>query len=328
MNIVERLSRLMETVDTWLWHSIFGDEDYMGLHPPAALRLRILSRLPVHFVASETCAQPIFIVGCPRSGTTLLYRILERAPNLRSLGQESHWIWEYLHPPEQSPDHSQRLTASDLRPRSERFIRACYGAAFDTDRFVDKCPTNTLRIEALRAVFPKAIIVGITRNGPDNVSSLIDTWTDPDRFQGFSVPKELNIEGYSGDKWVHVLPPGWQLYTDAPIEEVCAHQWNVLNQALLDAESRLPTDDFVRIRYESLLQRPVETIASLFDRLQLDLTDDVESHVRSLDQHVVNTKTKPQIGKWRDRNPKRVACILPTIRPVMEKLRYNVPNPV
>ena len=141
------------------------------------------------------------------------------------------------------------------------------------------------------------------------------------------MPKELTIDGYAGDKWVHVLPPGWQQYTDAPIEEVCAHQWNVLNQALSDAESRLPTDDLVRIRYESLLQRPVETIHSLFDRLQLSWTNDVESHVRSLDQHVVNTKTNPQLGKWRDRNPERVARILPTIRPVMEKLGYNVPNP-
>ena len=175
MDMTERLSRLAKTVDTWLWHSIFGDEDYMGLHPPAALRLRILSRLPVQFVASETCTRPIFIVGCPRSGTTLLYRILERAPNLRSLGQESHWIWEYLHSPEQSSDHSQKLRAADLTPRSKWFIKACYGAAFGTNRFVDKCPTNALRIGAIRAVFPEAIIVGLTRNGPDNVSSLIDT---------------------------------------------------------------------------------------------------------------------------------------------------------
>jgi hypothetical protein len=46
-----------------------------------------------------------------------------------------------------------------------------------------------------------------------------------------------------------------------------------------------------------------------------------------LDQHVVNTKTNPQLGKWRDRNPERVARILPRIRPLMEKLGYSVPTP-
>ena len=325
--MVPSLNRLAEALDGWAWRLIFGEADYMQLHPPIDLRVRILGRLPIQFVAPTVCRRPIFIVGCPRSGTTLLYRILEGAPGLRSLGQESHWIWEYLHPPKQSPSHSQWLRAADLTPRSKRFIRACYGAAFGTDRFVDKCPTNALRIGAIRTVFPDAVIVGLTRNGPDNVSSLIDTWTDPDRFQGFSVPKDLDIEGYVGDKWVHVLPPGWQQYTDAPIEEVCAHQWNVLNRSLLDAETRLPTDDFVRIRYESFLQHPVETIHSLFDRLQLTWTDDVESHVRSLDQHVVNTKTNPRLGKWRGRNPERVSRILPEIKPVMEELGYSVPNP-
>ena len=70
-----------------------------------------------------------------------------------------------MHPPRQSPNHSQALDASDLTPRSRRFIKACYGAAFGTERFVDKCPTNTLRTDAIRSIFRNAVIVGLTRNG-------------------------------------------------------------------------------------------------------------------------------------------------------------------
>lgn len=299
----------------------------MRLHPPLRIRLRMLSRFPLRYVSPKTCRRPIFIVGCPRSGTTLLYDVLRRSPAAKALGQESHWIWEYLHPPREAPDHSQALEASDLTPRSRRFIQACYGAAFGTRRFVDKCPTNALRIEAIREVFPDAIIVGLTRNGPDNISSLIDTWTDPDRFQGFDVPRELNIEGYGRDKWVHVLQPGWQQYTDASIEQVCAHQWQALNRALINAKARLSSDAFMRVRYESLFKQPVETLHTLFDRLGLAWTENVDSHVRSLDQHVVNTNSTPQLGKWRRRNPRRVSHVLADIEATMNALDYPVPNP-
>jgi hypothetical protein len=321
------LSHLAKAADDWIWKRLFGTEDYMGLHPPVGLRLRMLARMPVQLIAPETCKRPIFIIGCPRSGTTLLYNLLQRAPELKFLGQESHWIWEYCHPPRQAADHSQVLKGGDVTGRSRRFIRACYGAAFGADRFVDKCPTNALRIDAIRTVFPDAVIIGLTRNGPDNISSLIDTWTDPDRFQGFEVPEDLGIDGYDGDKWVHVLPPGWQQYTNASIEKVCAHQWRMLNRALLNAKSNLPSEKFIRVRYESFFENPVETYEALFDKLGLTWTNEVQSHVRSLDQHVVNTKTNPQLGKWRTRNPRRVSNVLGEIEPVMNTLGYSMPNP-
>ncbi len=312
------------SLDDWVWQLVFGEADYMHLHPPLGLRFRILAHLPLQLVSPKSCQRPIFVVGCPRSGTTLLYNLLQQAPELKSLGQESHWIWEYFHPPSQTPDHSQFLKGSDVTDRSRGFIRACYGAAFGTNRFVDKCPTNALRIDAIRTVFPDAVIIGITRNGPDNISSLIDTWTDPDRFRGFEVPRDLDIDGYNKDKWVHVLPPGWQQYTNASIEKVCAHQWRMLNRALMNAKSNLSADKFIRVRYESFFEDPVETYEALFEELGLTWTNEVQSHVRSLDQHVVNTKTSPQLGKWRTRNPKRVSNVLDEIEPMMDTLGYSV----
>jgi hypothetical protein len=152
----------------------------MRLHPPVALRLKIAARFPAQWLAPTSCEAPIFIVGCPRSGTTLLFSILHRSAHLSSFRQESHWVWEFMHPPRRRHDHSQVLCAEDLTPRSQRFIRACYGAAFGRQRFVDKCPTNALRIGAIKRVFPDAQIVCLMRNGPDNVSSLIDTWLSTD----------------------------------------------------------------------------------------------------------------------------------------------------
>lgn len=320
MNYFRDLAR---DLDAWAWQSVFGEADYMQLHPPVGLRLKMLSRFPGQLISPSRCERPIFIVGCPRSGTTLLYNLLKQVPGIQSLGQESHWIWEYFHPPCRSSDYSQVLREDDLTFQSRRFILACYGAAFGTHRFVDKCPTNTLRIGAIRALFPSARIVALTRNGPDNISSLIDTWTDPERFTGFDVPLNLDIDGYNNNKWVHVLQPGWQEYTAASIEEVCAHQWRTMNQAVLDAEAQLPGDAFYRVRYEAFFDSPVRTLRSLVEQLDLPFSDDLEVYVSSLNQHVVNTKSSPKLGKWRSRNPTRVSHIFAEIEDTMGRLGYK-----
>jgi hypothetical protein len=314
------MSSILRLLDEFVWHSIFGPADYMGLHPPLALRLKIAARFPLNYVSPSTCRAPVFVVGCPRSGTTLLFNILERSAHLSSFRQESHWVWEFMHPPEHRNDHSQRLHAEDLTSRSERFIRACYGAAFGRGRFVDKCPTNSMRIGAVKEIFPEAKIVCITRNGPDNVSSLIDTWRDPDNFLGFEVPEGLNIEGYDRQKWVHLLQPGWQAYTERSIEEVCAHQWITVNRILRRAKGHVDDADWLDVRYEKLIESPVPLVSDLFNQLGLPMENSVQQFAGNLSQNVVNTSTPPGIGKWRRRNPERIRRVMPMLASAMEEL--------
>ncbi|WP_251961517.1 sulfotransferase family protein [Salinibacter ruber] len=322
-HVMPNLRETLRHLDDRAWRWIFGEADYMGLHPPLSLRLKIAARLPAQWIAPTSCKEPIFIVGCPRSGTTLLFGIFHRSSHLSSFRQESHWVWEFMHPPRNRSDHSQVLRAEDLTERSQRFIQACYGAAFGQNRFVDKCPTNSLRIGAIKHIFPDAKIVCLTRNGPDNVSSLIDTWTSTDRFAGFDVPEELNISGYGRQKWVHLLEPGWQEYAQRPIEEVGAHQWTTVNNMLQEEKETVDDRDWIEVRYEGLLEDPLSTISDLFDKLNLPLESEVADYVDALDDNVVNTSTQPDIGKWQWRNPDRVRRVMDMIRPVMEQLGYS-----
>lgn len=65
---------------------------------------------------------PVFIIGCPRSGTTLLYRLLSEAPPLWSIGGESRHIIERFHHPSAKGWESGTLTEDDPTPESRRFI--------------------------------------------------------------------------------------------------------------------------------------------------------------------------------------------------------------
>ena len=74
---------------------------------------------------------PVLIVGCPRSGTTLLYNILSEVSSLWSIGYESKEIIERFHHPSTKGWISGALEASDLTPTSRVYILCAFerGAA-------------------------------------------------------------------------------------------------------------------------------------------------------------------------------------------------------
>jgi hypothetical protein len=65
---------------------------------------------------------PVLIIGCARSGTTLLYNILSEVSSLWSIGYESKAIIERYHSPEKKGWDSGVLTAEDLTADSREFI--------------------------------------------------------------------------------------------------------------------------------------------------------------------------------------------------------------
>lgn len=66
---------------------------------------------------------PVFIIGCPRSGTTLLYTLLAEVNTLWSIGGESKAIIERYHHPSVKDWESGALNAADVTPQSRAYIR-------------------------------------------------------------------------------------------------------------------------------------------------------------------------------------------------------------
>lgn len=69
---------------------------------------------------------PVLIIGCPRSGTTLLYQILAESPELWSIGYESKAIIERYHHPAVKGWESGALLAEDLTAESRSYIRQAF----------------------------------------------------------------------------------------------------------------------------------------------------------------------------------------------------------
>jgi hypothetical protein len=268
---------------------------------------------------------PVFVIGAPRSGTTMLFGLLDRSPHLASLGVESHLLWDMYHPIERSGWISHAVDAQGVKGGERRALAWTIDRVTGGTRYLDKFPRNCLRVPYLNALYPDAVFVYIRRDGRAAVSSLISAWRTPGRFgAGTALPTPISIAGYSGTNWKFLVPPGWREYTTGhTLAEVCAFQWVSANAAVLDARAAIDPARWIDLSYEDLVASAPARVAEVLERLQLP-PDGVMEWASELPAHVSRTATTaPRPDKWRDENPAEVESVLPVIAPIMQRLGYG-----
>jgi hypothetical protein len=267
---------------------------------------------------------PVLIVGCPRSGTSLLLQALLAGGDLRSVQSEGHVLWDEFHHPRDRGWDSDALGAEDVTQREQEYVYRAIRMVVRDKRFVDKTPESCLRIPYLDALFPDATFVFLRRRAAANVSSLMEAWHARPRFVKYRLPERLTGLGQlSGDRWSFTLVPGWRDLLDAPLEKICARQYVASNEAVL--ESRAYTDDarWVDVFYEELVARPTDEIRRLYTALDLPYTDEAEAFAAALPESVSTTSlTEPRADKWREQHGAEIERILPLVGATEDRLGY------
>ncbi|HVA44011.1 MAG TPA: sulfotransferase [Acidimicrobiales bacterium] len=145
-------------------------------------------------------SHPFFIVGSPRSGTTLLRLIFDSHPGL-AVPEESHFVvglaarrlrlagrpglaLERMLAHPHLVEHWDvdpavlRLGAEQLEPRTlgeaERAVFAAYAAAHGKRRWGDKTPGYAAHIGLVSTTFPDAVFIHIIRDGREVAASLVE----------------------------------------------------------------------------------------------------------------------------------------------------------
>lgn len=111
----------------------------------------------------------IFIVGLPRSGTTLLHQMISKKENIFGLG-ELIFFNEYItNLINKNNDKDMINISNDIKKNFNKLIK---DINFQEEILVEKTPDNFLWIGILKLIFPKAKIIHISRNLKDNIFSL------------------------------------------------------------------------------------------------------------------------------------------------------------
>ena len=198
-------------------------------------------------------------------------------------------------------------------------------------RIIDKTPPNCFRIEYLASLYPDAKFIYITRNGIDNVSSLMNAWRSKKKFQ-FTYRKYLEeylspledgsyfkIDGYKGDVWKFAMPEGWENYRDKPLAEVCAFQWLKTHEAAIDSFSKIDDKRIIRIKFEDLMQNTRENISELCEFLEINFSPKMQQIVNEMP--LVNTFSPASKHKARKNQPD-LERIAPLLDEMQERLGY------
>lgn len=224
--------------------------------------------LPPRAPAADECV-PIFLVGAPRSGTTLAAELLGRSPQILNRG-ELDWLPHYA---------EQIAVAGKPTPESfERVAQAYLGKLRQEERevrwFVDKQPLNFLHVDLIRALFPQAWIVHCRRSSRDTALSI---W-----MQHFG-STEYRF-AYDFDDIAAVL-------------QGCSR---LMAKARQDVGARV-----LEVRYEELVRRPQAVVDALADAIGVPRFDCGTPEER---RHAIGTASVWQarqpvytraIGRWR-----------------------------
>jgi tetratricopeptide (TPR) repeat protein len=147
---------------------------------------------------------PIFIVGMPRSGTTLTEQILANHHKIAAGGEIDFWLRGSGKPGMLEPDA--------VRDYLGLLARLSFGAA----RVTDKMPFNFLLLDRIKRLFPNARIVHCRRNPVDTALSIYFTRFTPStsfaQISNFAYDRKHIVRAYRAylrlmEHWRGVLSP-------------------------------------------------------------------------------------------------------------------------
>jgi hypothetical protein len=273
--------------------------------------------------------EPFFLVGYPRSGTTLLRVMLASHPRLWIPG-ETGFI-PFLRVPHDRPlsrgevrravRHIARLNREWsevvleapaledelVEPRLAELLDALYRRRMRDSgavRWGDKSPLYVLHMPALASIFRDARFVHIVRDGRDVACSAVAKW-------GKRFPERLYLdETYVLLRWAEAVRGGRA------------------------AGGRLGSDRYHELRYEELVRQPEASLQAVCDFLGEELHEDMLHHERlarrliAADSHaeVRQPTSSSRVGRWRrDLSPLGVYTADRLVGPLLDELDYERP---
>ena len=245
-----------------------------------------------------------FLVGFPRSGTTLLDRMLSAHPDIEVLEEKS--LFSFLHQDWSEPGTLEAL--ADVNEAQITDAREIYRREMSRHRrqpqkslVIDKLPLNLAYLFLIHRLFPEAPVVFLQRHPLDVCISCY--------FQAFELEASM---AYFLD-----------------IQHTAQYYNAVMQVAALSMDQ--VGNPLHRLRYEDLVAAPKDQLKALLNFLALEWDDSMLEYRQQDGIDTSNTPSYQQvsqplhtrsIGKWRHYS-KQLESVLPVLQPWVERFGYQ-----
>lgn len=250
--------------------------------------------------------EPVFFVGFPRSGTTLMEQVLKAHPDLITTDERSPLYavsQEIRRSPRGYPAGLDRFNNADINRLRQYFHDFCRDNTGDlsSKKLVDKSPMNIVNMALAKLLFPRAKFIVSLRDPRDAcLSCFMQKFAPNDAMANFLDIKTTGLayEAVMG-LWLHfrtLLAGSWMEY-----------------------------------RYEDLVENFDDTVLRVVDFIGVGWHEDINSYRQAAKQRVISTPsyrdvTAPvdshAVARWR-RYEKHLAPILPVLDPFVRTFGYE-----
>lgn len=224
-------------------------------------------------------ALPIFIVGMPRSGSTLVEQILSSHPQVYGAGELKYlnnliqWPVKNQQTTVSYPDNILQITPEICRAITDKYIAYLRRFSPHAIRITDKMPHNFIAIGLIHALFPNAKIIHVKRNPIDTCLSCYTKLFTHGQLYSYDLTElgqyyqcyELIM-----NHWRHILPSNTWLDIEYEVivnnleaeaqrlMEFCDLAWDPACLAFYQSKRQVRTASFVQVRqpvYTSSVER-------------------------------------------------------------------------
>ena len=170
---------------------------------------------------------PIFILGMPRSGTTLVEQIISSYPGVHGAGELVDLAAILRHDIAGAvfPDNLHSLDQARLTAWGAEYVAGLQRRAPDARRITDKMPANFLAVGLIHLMLPNAKIIHVNRNPVDTcLSCFTQLFKDGQEFTYDLAELGRYYVDYARlmEHWRKVLPDG--AFLDVRYEDIVADQ--------------------------------------------------------------------------------------------------------
>jgi tetratricopeptide (TPR) repeat protein len=228
-------------------------------------------------------SEAIFILGMPRTGTTLVERILSSHSEVYAAGELNNFAAEMMRSmrdlagdKKMARDELVRLSAKlDYKELGDSYIRSTRPFTGHTSRFIDKLPLNYLYVGLIRLALPNARIVNLVRDPMDTC---------------YAIYKQLFIDAYPFSYDLEELAHYYVAY-----HGLMEHWHSVIPGAVYPVEYEKIVDD-LEVEAKALLK-----YCDLdFEPQCLTYYENREASTTASTTQVRKPVYKSSVGRWRD----------------------------
>lgn len=247
---------------------------------------------------------PIFIIGCGRSGTTLLGKTLAKHKDIRYL-HEPRKIWSNIFPETDiwSPKCFNSkgklvLDALDADHKRSVKLRKLFQYELKKSRrkiLVEKLPINNFRLHFIKQIFPYAKFIHIYRNGVEVAKSIEN------------MCQKGNWYGHKNYKWNKLVEYARQFESIKNLPDQCStyyekglFEWRLSTEAAVTFLRNNNDDSYIELSYDYLVKCPGLAISKVIDYIKLEHDMNVFNYV------TLNIKRRSNILYYKDLSSKEI----------------------